>query len=561
LISASFYFKEKQFITTNQYEIDKSSDIVAEAVWTLYIDASESYLSQIVRERNYKNLEIVDTDEKPMLSIKAEPLSGVDSLLIKLNLIKVVPFSSIIKYKDEHIGFIKADVYNKLVYDQLNTSLIFFLILISVWFSIKLYESKLELEDRVKERTRELRQSEAKYLTLFNNNHSVMLLIDPSNGAIVDANPAAVNYYGYSKKELLNKKTFEINTAPKEYVKEQMEKAITKESSVFNMRHRLASGEIRDIEIYSGPIKYQGKNYIFAIMHDVTARKETERKLNNLNKSLQQKIEYEIEKNRKQEEIIHNQKKLVDMGNMINAISHQWRQPLNAIGLYIQDITDAFESGELDLEYLQKFEEESMDIVQHLSNTIDDFRYFYMPDKEPVDMKVMEEILSLLRLTMAQLQNNHIKVRLICKCKEKDLNFNDIVNDEIKCGCIDTVIRGYKGEFKQVIANLIYNSIDAINSYRSKCPECGNIDVSVEVRQDRIIISVTDDGGGIPDDIAGRIFDPYFTTKNDTKGTGIGLYMSKTIIENHMKGHLWFENLDSGVSFTLELPMNGELSP
>lgn len=289
---------------------------------------------------------------------------------------------------------------------------------------------------------------------------------------------------------------------------------------------------------------------IFSIVHDISDRRKAEKKIHEMNQTLKEKVKSEIDRNRKQEEIIHNQKKLADMGNMISAISHQWRQPLNALGFYIQDITDAYESEEFSLEYLKRFESESMNIVNHLSSTIDDFRYFFQPDKEANIMNVIEEIFSLLRLTLAQLQNNHIRVNLTHKNGLTEF-VSENLNRAPDYSRDQAFVKGYKGEFKQVIANLIYNAIDAIKSSGQKK---GVVNVNVYEENRNVIIEVCDNGGGIQKDITGNIFTPYFSTKKDSKGTGIGLYMSKAIIEEHMNGKIWFENREDGACFIIELP-------
>lgn len=395
----------------------------------------------------------------------------------------------------------------------------------------------------------ELKKSEDRYFSLFNNNHAIMLLIDPESGRIADANPAAIEFYGYTKDELTAKSAHELNTLPAEEVTKLISKACSGNKNIFEFKHVIASGEIIDVEAFAGPIDFKGKSYLFSIVHDITKRKKAEDELNEFNKNLQNRVKEEVDKNRKQEEIIHNQKKLVDIGNMISAISHQWRQPLNALGMYVQDIFEAFSHEELDKKYIENFEKTSMDIINHMSATIDDFRYFYMPDKEASDMRVLEEIYSLLRLTLAQIRNNHITVVLTCECK--DDTFTSVNLDKTpECDMGNSTVRGYKGEFKQVVANLIYNSIDAIKTYGAD----GFIRVSVQSDHKNVTIRIYDNGGGIPDNVADKIFLPYFSTKTASKGTGIGLYMSKMIIEEHMNGRIWFENEGEGVTFVIELP-------
>lgn len=124
-----------------------------------------------------------------------------------------------------------------------------------------------------------LRESENKFRSFFQNNHAMMMLIDPSTGDIMDVNPAACAFYGNSREELLTKKITEINTLSLEEVKVEMQKALSEERNYFNFRHRLASSDIRDVEVYSGPIQHSGKHLLYSIIHDVTERKEAELQL------------------------------------------------------------------------------------------------------------------------------------------------------------------------------------------------------------------------------------------------------------------------------------------
>jgi len=673
------YSAEKMFVKKHKENLQQTAHVVSKAVWTIYTDATDYYLHQILSDRKYKNLTIITMDNTKIVDISSELESNLEKTLLSLGLIRTLDIESTIYYNGKDIGTVRATAYNTLIFKHLNAVFISSLMLIILWFALKLYESKAQLEQRVRERTtelnenkdrlafalsaarsgiwdwdintgdvffddnyytiagyepgdfpylysewqkrvhpdnlasaesaindyisgktdlfsvdfkfkkadggwmwvlaqgkiaaydhkgkpkrfigthtdithvieltRELEMSEERYETIFGNNHSAMLLIDHKTGYIADANPAAIKYYGYSKTEMLSKKISELNTLPENIIQEKMIEAYSGITNSLVSKHKLASGELRDVEVFTGPIVFKEKTYLFSIIHDITKRIKAETELQKLNKTLRVKIESEIEKNRKQEEIIHNQKKLADMGEMLSSIAHQWRQPLNALGFCVQDVTEAFENSEVNSEYLKKFETDAMNIIQHLSGTIDDFRYFFQPDKKAAEMNVAEEILSLMRLTMAQLQSSNIKASVTCACK----NLNFLAEDKLKnkaCSHLESTVFGYRGEFKQVIANLIYNSIDAVKNISGE----RFININLFETDNLVTITITDNGGGVPENIADKIFNPYFSTKKDSKGTGIGLYMSKTIIEEHMKGKIYFENTDSGANFIIELP-------
>jgi len=250
-----------------------------------------------------------------------------------------------------------------------------------------------------------------------------------------------------------------------------------------------------------------------------------------LNASLEKRVREEVEKNRETEHIMFQQGRLASMGEMLSNIAHQWRQPLNNIGLLVQDLQDSYELGEFDKDYLYKNVEQCMHIINHMSNTIDDFRDFFKPDKENLTFSADDQIRHSLKLIMASLENKNIKVRT-------DLN-------------AEKLISGIPGEYAQALINIITNAKDALVAAKIKAPfiliRSGNKDGFVTVE-------VEDNGGGIDSAIAEKIFEPYFTTKEEGQGTGIGLYFSKTIIEKNMKGSLTFYNTDNGVIFKISIP-------
>ncbi len=250
-----------------------------------------------------------------------------------------------------------------------------------------------------------------------------------------------------------------------------------------------------------------------------------------LNKSLEQKVLEETQRRLEAEKSMLHQSKMAMMGEMIGAIAHQWRQPLNSLGLGIQDIAEAKKFGELDDEYIEKFRDESMTILKRLSRTIDDFRNFFKPSKEKKLFCIEDAIENTIGIVSAQLKNYAIDTML--EHGEKHY-FN-----------------GYENEFEQVILNLISNAKDAIVDGPNK--QNGRIWIKVESEQNRIFIYLSDNGGGIPDSVIDRIFEPYFTTKEQGKGTGVGLYMSKEIIERHMDGKIEAKNQDKGALFIVEL--------
>jgi len=253
--------------------------------------------------------------------------------------------------------------------------------------------------------------------------------------------------------------------------------------------------------------------------------------LNNLNQSLEQKVAEEVVKNREKDRIMFQQGRLAAMGEMIGNIAHQWRQPLSSISLLVQDIQEAHELGELNTDYLNESVGKCTATIAHMSDTIDNFRYFFDPQKEQVDFDVDIEIKRCMNLLDAGLENNDIQIYL-------DLNTKGSAH-------------GVPGEYSQVLVNILNNSREALLQRVVKMPY---IQIKSYNKNNEIVVEIRDNAGGISEGILDKIFEPYFTTKNNTNGTGIGLYFSKMIIDGNMKGLLSAKNDKQGACFTISVP-------
>jgi len=282
------------------------------------------------------------------------------------------------------------------------------------------------------------------------------------------------------------------------------------------------------------------------------ALKEKTMQLENLAGKLELRVKEEVQKRLEKEQLLTHQSRLAAMGKMIGAIAHQWRQPLNTLGLIVQDMKDAREYGELTKDYIDKSVEKSMDQIKFMSKTIDDFRNFFRPEKEKqiFDIKLAAgEVLSMLS---SQLKASNITYRLTCHVHNK--TFEDFTEIPI---CEEMHINSYPNEIKQVFLNIINNAKDAILDARERgflaAGKKGLMAFDFEREGDKVVIRITDNAGGIPEEIIDRIFEPYFTTKEQGKGTGIGLYMAKMIIEDSMGGRIYVENVENGVMFAIEL--------
>jgi C4-dicarboxylate-specific signal transduction histidine kinase len=247
-----------------------------------------------------------------------------------------------------------------------------------------------------------------------------------------------------------------------------------------------------------------------------------------LNCSLEARIDRAVDEMRRKDQMLIVQGRLAAMGEMINNIAHQWRQPLNTLGLIIQQLPLFYESGEINEEILEENVGKSMALIQHMSRTIDDFRNFFKPDKEGVTFGVNQVIARTLSLIEKSFKDQKIGIALQTEG--------------------DPMANGYPNEYAQVLLNILMNASDELVGH--------NVDdalilIHAFAEGGRSVVTITDNAGGIADEIIDSLFDPYFTTKEPDKGTGIGLFMSKTIIEKNMGGSLTVRNTGSGAEFRI----------
>lgn len=248
------------------------------------------------------------------------------------------------------------------------------------------------------------------------------------------------------------------------------------------------------------------------------------------NKKLEEKVQKEIEKNRQKEQILFHQSKLASMGEMIGSIAHQWRQPLTQLSSVLVLVELKYERGKLTLKELRESIHQSQEQIEFMSKTIDDFRNFFKPNKQKDFFSPYKSVQSALSLISSSFENYNIKV---------NLKFED-----------EVLINGYESEFSQVILNILSNSKDAFIEKQIANPII-TVTISKEDKNSKIVLC--DNAGGINLTPIEKVFEPYVTTKHASSGTGIGLYMSKNIIEKSMNGSLSVSNNKNGVCFEIIL--------
>ncbi len=240
----------------------------------------------------------------------------------------------------------------------------------------------------------------------------------------------------------------------------------------------------------------------------------------------------ESKRNKKKLLLAEHQNKLAALGEMLGNISHQWKQPLNAIGLSLSKIILLDENNKLTKDILRTSLTRMEKNIMHLSKTIDVFRDFFKPNMKNNEFKLKDLIKNTVYITQDSFTNNHIDLSSFC---EKDI-----------------ILQGDKQKLEQVMLNILNNAKDALSSNKIKNPK---VYINTKLDDNQVTISIEDNALGISDEIKDKIFIPYFTTKFKSQGTGIGLYMSKMIVENNFHGTLTFENTDKGTIFIITIPL------
>ncbi len=294
-------------------------------------------------------------------------------------------------------------------------------------------------------------------------------------------------------------------------------------------------------------MKKDNQNYIFKVNANLMEFDEKSRsvvsftditEIEEYKESLENRVKNEIEKRRKQEQLLIQQSKMSSLAEIMSSIAHQWRQPLNVIGLAIQGLNIKIDLEEkITEEDVDDLNESVMKQIKYMSNTIDDFRNFFRPSKGKKEFDIKKAILNVEHLIKAQLENNSINIYF--EFNEKN----------------SFLVLGYANEFEHIILNIISNAKDAIESQikKDKIVDNGLIQIKLNYLESKAVIEIIDNGGGIKDEIIDKIFDPYFTTKFEAMGTGIGLYMAKIMIEKNMRGKIYAQNFESGSKFIIEI--------
>ncbi len=420
-------------------------------------------------------------------------------------------------------------------------SVIFIILMIIAYRQIILnkHNKKLKIaNNEIEEKNRQIAKQKELFEKLYSKSADGVLLIKDKK--IVDCNEASLKILQYSKDELLGKFLCDISPEfqpdnENSHIKaiNKIDEALNNSICSFEWVHKNKQNENLWIEIVLTSIEIDNNPVIHTVIRDINKRKNMEQELEILTHNLEEKIDEEIKKNQEKTKQLIQQSRLAQMGEMISMIAHQWRQPLTAITATTNNLQiKALIDEKIDTQQLQEELELITNYSQHLSLTIDDFRNFFKPDKIKTESK-LEDIIE--------------KAINIIKTSFESKNINLITNYSFN----DTLFT-YASEIQQVILIILKNAEDIL---MEKNIENKLIKINTFKENNFAIIQIEDNGGGIAMKIINKIFDPYFSTKKSKEGTGIGLYMSKIIIDEHCLGNLSVKNSTKGATFEIKLPI------
>ena len=359
---------------------------------------------------------------------------------------------------------------------------------------------------------------ETYYKTLFNVANDAILISNEL--AFVECNQKAEEMFGLAREQLLTRTILDCSPELQPDGSQSGGKIATilqdsrnGRQNVFRWSFVRADGVEFPASVSLTSFRLQNRDLVLASIRDISKRVDAEGQL-------------------------MQAQKMAAVGEMLGAIAHQWRQPLNALSTYISSLQAAYYNSMLTKEVIERVVAGAGDQISFMSKTIDDFRNFFKPSKMKGPVDIFKVVFSAVKLMEAQMRHNRI---------------NLTVNN--KTGSSSLIVFGYHGEFIHALVNILANAKEAIleNASDAGGVTSRRIDVIISETGDSAVIRIIDNGCGIPEHLLPKIFNPYYTTKGTSSGTGMGLYMSKMIVEKEMGGELRAENAAEGTRFTITL--------
>ena len=361
------------------------------------------------------------------------------------------------------------------------------------------------------------KEVETYYKTLFNVANDAILI--SSGYDFVECNHKAEEVFGLSREAIISKSIMDVSpdyqadgTPSMERLAQVVDECFSG-AQIFRWSFKRADGTEFPASVGISMFQLDEKTLTLLSVRDISKRVDAEGQL-------------------------MQAQKMAAAGEMLGAIAHQWRQPLNTLSTYISSLEAAHYSGSLSKDVVEKIVAGAGDQIRFMSKTIDDFRNFFKPSKTKGPFDVFTAVISAVKLMEAQMR--HGDIRLTVK--------NNTPSSSL-------VVFGYQGEFIHVLVNILANAKDAITEQKKGRPGMGPqlIEIAICSDGDTAVIQITDSGCGIPEHLLAKIFNPYYTTKGTSSGTGMGLYMSKMIVEKEMGGTITAENTGNGARFTIVL--------
>jgi len=366
------------------------------------------------------------------------------------------------------------------------------------------------------------------YLSLFDDASIIYIIIDKKLNIVNSNNLAKKTFKILNSTK--NKKSF-LLLVPKNDIKILLDWISIEAYTYSDLELLLITSQGKKKFKIIGSEHKINKDQIILSIINIQKESELFEELNNLNSLLEEKIKKEVEKNRQNDKKLQEQSRFTQMGEMINMIAHQWRQPLNAISLTSNNLLFKCMMDDIEKELFKQELDLINEYSQILSQTIDDFRDFFKVHKNKQEHSLTEIVKKSLDIINLSISSKNI----------------DIISDFKD----DKKLFLYQNELMQVIINILKNAQD---KFFSLDQEEKNIKIKTYKKQNKHIITIEDNGPHIKKEVLPKIFDPYFSTKEGKNGTGLGLYMSKVIVEEHHNGELKVENNNIGVCFKIIIP-------
>ncbi|MBV5278637.1 MAG: PAS domain S-box protein [Campylobacteraceae bacterium] len=365
---------------------------------------------------------------------------------------------------------------------------------------------------------------------LFSNSGVGIFIVDKER-KIIEANEAFCKIFGFTYDEIILQSALTLHLSYASYVNFAniaFNKVRNNES--LNLEYQFLHKEKKILWLRIAGDSIPNNKEVLWTITDITIQKENEQKICHLNESLSLEVKLQLKKLREKDKQLQFQSRLAQMGEMLSMIAHQWRQPLGAISATTSFLSSKLMLGQVDHAEFEEEIERIETYAAHLSKTIDDFRNFFKPTKQKEEITLESMVDKTLNIAKPLLTNKNITVQTDFTCKE--------------------TIQTYGNELGQAILNIIKNAEDALLEHTVENPK-----ISIRTYKDdkKVYLEIKDNAGGIDEAIFDKIFEPYFSTKLAKDGTGMGLCMSKTIVEEHCKGHLSVHNEAGCAIFTIAL--------